>query len=314
MPNSEASILKTFSDKAFIDLEQQYADMLTALGLNLGRSRFRKSFDDYRKVSDVLEKSDSKIIPDDLVEDFRHATYDLSQLLDIYTATNDYPNKTILKDKFKKLNNGSASPSDEISSNSIARDTQFELKLYSDLIDSGITCVLDEPRPDIEVLGQEYLYAVECKRIFSDNDSKVSKRVGEARDQIKAYLEDNQEGIGIIAVDITRRLTGGNTYLRAKNVHVATARLNQDLNEFRKKFARFWTPNRIGDQRIVAVLLHASMYSYLEDRELASHASQVMIQNIYDTPWSNLLFKNALNDVFAPLYIHKTGELKLHGH
>lgn len=312
MPDSETSILKTFSDKAFIGLEKSYSALLIELGLSLGRSRFKKAFDDYSKINKILANSKSKIVPDDQVENFRHATYDLSQLLDIFNAVKDYPDKKVLKEKLKRLNGGSTNPSEETNSNTVARDTQFELKLYSDLKESGVKCEPKEPRPDIEIEGQQYIFAVECKRIFSDQDSKVSQRVGEARDQLKMYLDEDKGGVGIVAIDITRRLTGGNTYLRAKNEHVATARLSHDLDEFRKRFARFWSPNRIDDQRIVAVLLYASMYSYLEDKELASHASQVVVQNIYDTPYSNLLFKHALDDVFVPLSIYKTGRLNIH--
>jgi hypothetical protein len=312
MTDSSSSILKTFSDKEFIKLEGLYSKRLASFGLNINRSRFKKSFDVYSKVTEELESNDSKVVPEKYIRDFRYATYDLSQLLDIYNALQNHPDKNLVKEKLKKLNKGSSIPSEESSANTVSRDTQFELKLFSDLRESGVRCDIKEPRPDIEFVGADHKYAIECKRVFSDKDSKVSTRVAEARDQLKMYLEENKNGIGIIAIDITRRLTGGNTYLRAKNEQVATSRLSHELDEFRKKFARYWSPNRLEDQRIVAVLLYASMYSYLEERELASHASQIVVQNTFSTPYSNILFRNAINEVFGPLSIYKTGELKVH--
>jgi len=304
-------VLNTFSDQLFLSLEKEYSDFLESLELKLERSRFYRSFRSYREIDSLMKKEKIKIVPADKLNEYHYAVYDLTQLMEILEAVKDYPDKKILKDKIEKMNGGSPDPAEENPSNTIARDTQFELKLYADLKNTGLDCELGEPWPDIKIITKKHTYAIECKRIFSDKASRIADRVGDARDQLMRSIDDDKNTIGLIALDITRRLTKGEMYLRAKSSELATARLSKELDDFRKtkEFARHWRPERIGDERISAIVIYTSMYSYLEDEELAAHAAQLVAQNIHGSVYGKMLFKDAVDEVLSPLSHFKTGKL-----
>lgn len=300
-------IMNVLNEQVLIDLEDKYSELLLSLGLPDGNNRFKQAFRNYKQLTREMSEAGTQIIPEKWTAKFKYAVYDLMELLDIYNALHDYPDRPVLKEKIKLLNGGVNSPADETSSNTIARNTQFELKLFSEFKAAGVRCELGNPNPDIKMpsslVGKSY--AVECKRIFSASDSSVHDNISSARDQLIELLTDNPGQTGIIALDITRRLTQGTDYLRAKNEEVAKEKLSYELDQFRINYARYFTPKKIRNKRMLAVLLHASMYTYIEDRELASHGAYTVIHEIHPEPYSKILFQNLLRDALVPLSMHK---------
>ena len=299
--------MNILKEQVLFDLEDKYSELLLDLGLPDGNNRFKQAFSNYKQLTLEMSEAATQIIPEKWTAKFKYAVFDLMELLDIYNAIHDYPDWSVLKEKIKLLNGGVNSPADETSSNTIARNIQFELKLLSEFKAAGVRCELGNPNPDIKMLGSlvGQSYAVECKRIFSANDSSVHNNINSARDQLKELLSNNPDQTGIIALDITRRLTQGTDYLRAKNEEVAKERLSYELDQFRINYARYFTPKKIGNKRILAVLLHTSMYTYIEDRGLASHGAYTVIHEIHPEPYSKLLFQNLLRDALVPLSMQK---------
>jgi hypothetical protein len=297
-----------FQDPELSQLEQSYSKLLASLNLDIKRSRFRKAFNDYRKITDSINTI--REVPENLLNEYRCAVYDLSQLKDIYIEINDYHDRALLKDKLKKLNEGSSDPAEENPLNTIARNTQFELKLFSDLKESGVPCNLGEPRPDILVNNSRGNYAIECKRIFSDDDSKIRGNISDACKQLDLYLNENTDATGIIAVDVTRRLTGGTKYLYAESTKGAKAQLEHDLRVLHRQYAKFWQSNRIKNKRIASIMLYASMYK--EDQESDSQITQLVGENLHHTPYGDFLYGRILEDVVGPLCMHKVGEFIIH--
>lgn len=299
--------MNIFKEQLLFDLEPKYDELVTKLGLPIGNNRFKQAFSNYKKLTIEMKQAGTQIVPEKWSTEFKHAVYDLTELLDIYNSIKDYPDKTILKEKIRLLNGGVNSPANETGTNTYARNFQFELKLFSELAGAGITCRLKDPNPDIEVASKlvGYTYAIECKRIYSFRDSSVHDSINDARDQLNELLSENPNQTGIIALDVTRRLTQGTDYLRAKNETVALARLSHELDQFRVKYMRYFSPSKIGNKRILAVLLHASMYTYIEDRELASHGAYSVIHEIHPEPYSKILFQDMMRDVLLPLSKHK---------
>lgn len=297
-----------FKDAELIELEQDYAKLLDNLGLRNAPNRFKKSFDAFRAMSKEMQEAGTETVPDEWSQAFRHAVYDLTELLSIYKSVQGYPDKELLKDKFRIMNGGVSSPAEETSANNAARNVQFELTLYSEFSEAGLKCYLREPRPDIEILNVGRSYAIECKRLFSNEDSQIGKNISAARDQLDDVLQKNPHKTGVIAIDITRRLTRGTDYLLAKNEEVAKLRLSHDMDSFRQQYARYWTATKIKNKRITAILLHASMYTYIEDRGQAAHGAYSIIQDIHPEPYSKLLFRQAFEDVYSPLANHKAAK------
>lgn len=299
--------MNIFSEQLFFDLEPKYAELMAKIGLPINNNRFRQAFSNYSKLNSEMKQANTQIIPEKWSTQFKHAVYDLTELLDIYHAINDYPDSVLLRNKLKLMNDGVNSPADETPTNAIARNIQFELILFSELRKAGVVCKLCEPNPDIEITSQliGHSYAIECKRIYSFSDSKVHSSIIDARDQLNQLLSKKPYQTGIIALDVTRRLTQGTDYLRAKNESVLLARLSHELDQFRVKYMRYFSPQKIGDKRILAILLHASMYAYIEDRGLASHAAYTVVHEIHSQPYSKKLFRNMMHDVALPLSRHK---------
>lgn len=296
-----------FNEQLLFDLESKYGELLVKLGLSDGNNRFKQAFSNYRKLTEEMAQAGTQIIPAKWSTEFKYAVYDLTELLDIYNAISNYSDTALLKEKVKILNGGVNSPADETGGNTAARDAQFELKLFSEFKEAGIECRLCDPNPDIEIPSNliGHSYAIECKRIFSASDSSVHNNINSARDQLDELLNNSPNQTGIIALDVTRRLTQGTDYLRAKNETVALARLDYELEQFRIKYMRYFTSKKIGNKRILAILLHATMYVYLEDKGLASHGAYTIVHEIHPEPYSKILFQDILRDALLPLSRHK---------
>lgn len=299
--------MNIFKEELLFELEDKYSQLLFKLGLPDGNNRFKQAFNNYKDLAAEMAQTGTEIIPEKWSTDFKHAVYDLTELLEIYNAVNDYSDVSLLREKIKILNGGTSSPADETGVNTAARDVQFELKLLSELTKAGITCELAEPKPDIKIKSSliGHSYAIECKRIFSSRDSSVHDNINSARNQLKELFMNDQQITGIIALDVTRRLTKGTDYLRVKNEAVALAKLSHDLEQFRVKYMRYFSSDKIGNKRILAVLLHASVYTYLEDQGLASHGSYTVIHEIHSSPYSKALFKELKRDIIIPFARNK---------
>jgi hypothetical protein len=293
--------MRSFKDDKFFQLKEDYSKLLQELGMNLTNSRFAATFKTFSAVKQSPEYLADGTIPKNLIASFRNALFDLTELQDIYDAIQDYPDRAIVKEKLVKLNSGHNIHSDETSKNNVARNTQFELKLFSELKKAGLGCYLKEPNPDIEILNVGRSYAVECKRLFAFNEGRIKSNVNDARDQLEKILKVQPHKTGVIAIDITRNLTNGDSYLEAKNSKTALARLEYELENFRKQHEMLWSPRRVRNERITAILIHVSLFAYLKEEAIYSHGAYTLIQPIHPTIYGKMMFDQAYQDVYLPI-------------
>jgi hypothetical protein len=290
-------------DQLLFDLEDQYFDYIAGYGIKRNQSRFTTSFRCFKEALSSDEYKESKTIPQALIGEFRQAIFDLTELFDIFQAIKGTTDDDILRDKLIKLNSGNSVHSLENATNSVARNTQFEMILYSELKESGVNAIFAEPNPDILINSTNHNFAIECKRVFSQSPSRVQSAVGDARDQLKRLFERDDKAVGIIAIDLSRHLTNGELMIESDTDNADHVRdfLGSEMERLRASFSRHWAKSRIGDQRIVCVIVHATILARLQKINLLTHAGFSLVQDIHGTPYSNLLFDDAVRNVLAPL-------------
>ena len=91
--------------------------------------------------------------------------------------------KTIIKNKLVDLAKGTYLLSEENPADTKARDTTFELSLFSFLQARGLDINICEPNPDLRLKSEKYTYEIECKRPQSVNSleksiKKATKQLG----------------------------------------------------------------------------------------------------------------------------------------
>jgi hypothetical protein len=160
--------------------------------------------------------------------------------------------EAILRDKLEKLLGGSHLPQDESAANTVARDTMFELSLAAEFKRCGYPTELCEPRPDVRVNVGSRSYLIECKRVFGA--SRLLGAVKKARGQLRDGLGADAAAFGLIAVSVSRTITGGDSILYAGSEPAALARADRELLDLSNHNQGMW--ERISESRIVGVVLH----------------------------------------------------------
>ena len=146
---------------------------------------------------------------------------------------------SVIRKKIKNILKIST-PVNENFENNIARNTLFELLLYSYLKSVGISAELHEPNPDILVKIQDRNYFIQCKRIFSLNEGAIRSNVLSGLRQLNNdlnKLEDNN--YGIIALSVERRFTQGNKKMIATTEKSAKLELDNNLRYIAGNYGHF---------------------------------------------------------------------------
>lgn len=288
-------------DDYIYELEEKYFNFLDSYGISKKQSRFSRSFHVFKTSLASDEYKQTKVIPKKYLGEFRQALFDLTELYDIFQSIRGERDSPIIKDKLKKLNSGTHAHSQERKENTIARNTQFELVMYGELKKSGVNATLENPNPDILIKSRNHNFAIECKRIFSDSDYKVQDAVGDARDQLTCFFERDKKGVGIIAIDISRALTKGTLMLESATSQTAKEFISKEMELRRNLLAKYWTAKRLKDQRIIYVLIHATVIARLSNPNLHTHIGYSLVDTVHITSYSQLLAQDAMRTIFEPL-------------
>lgn len=184
--------------------------------------------------------------------------------------------------KLKKILKMEA-PHLESNVNNEARNTLWELKLFSRFKMVGIQANLEDPNPDIFVRVKPRKYYIQCKRVFSPKVRALRKNIKAAVEQVKTDLsgKDNNS-LGILAISLDRSLTGGNLMLVTDSEKTARNKLKYELDRVMHDFGYLWQdPQLIQDQRIVGVILHVSAPGILKQENIFSPGTQMLFNNTW---------------------------------
>jgi hypothetical protein len=170
----------------------------------------KKNLENYLKDNEFKWKVTSSIIT---LTEFHFVVSNL----DVFKQENTY-------ELYRKLSDVVKMPllvreEDATTSTNQGRNSLFELRLYIRFALAGFDVVLQE-HPDILVKVNEREYAVECKRVFTEET--FIKNCERARDQIKKYSLTKRQRLGIIAISVTRAFHSGDLKLVTSTVKKAS--------------------------------------------------------------------------------------------
>lgn len=137
----------------------------------------------------------------------------------------------ILKEKLIDLAKGTYLLSEESSNNTKARDTSFELSLFSFLQDKGLNVKLTGPNPDIWLSSENFTYNIECKRPFSFKS--LEKHIRKAISQLEKTTKANS--VPTIALSLEQVILGDDLILDSRDEKSALSFLDATLYEFLQK-------------------------------------------------------------------------------
>lgn len=87
--------------------------------------------------------------------------------------------------------------------------------------------------PDILVKINGREYAIECKRIFSENS--LIRNILDAREQLRKHSLNKRNQLGIIAMSMTRSIHAGNRKLVTETIEQASAIASNKINDVYQK-------------------------------------------------------------------------------
>jgi len=193
--------------------------------------------------------------------------WSLTQLMELDFVYNNIMktgklDQRVLKTKVRKIIKAPFLPIDETRNTNESRNTLFELVLLGELLNHNYDAVIPpSDHPDIEVVVNNYTYAIECKRIFETKT--FIRNFNRAKNQLENYSLNGQKyDYGIITINTTRVFNKGDKLLAAKDGVEAKKKA---LDELQSLFERY--KNQIfgsRNLRIPTMFLHLSTPVVLE--------------------------------------------------
>lgn len=181
----------------------------------------------------------------------------------------------ILKEKWKLLKHGVVNRFEETAQNSKARDAQFELLLYAELMELGVNCTMSHPNPDILVEHNGIGLNIQCKRIFNNKPNAIQRNVHAAASQLRSDHTANGY-MGVIALSIERIFSGGDLFLQSPTQQDAVEYLRRMHNAFYDQNKRFWNSKlQLGTANIPTLIFHTSAIARVtEEATMFAHVSE----------------------------------------
>jgi len=148
----------------------------------------------------------------------------------------------------------------EINNNSVARNTQFELFLFSQLRLVGIKAELCDPNPDVKAYINGRTYFIECKRILRLTNTSVNTNAKKALRQLNEHMDRNNESqFGIVALSIQRILAKPEEILNSPTQQTGLDYIQKQSHDFIEQNNQSWqNPARLKNSRIASVWVHFS--------------------------------------------------------
>lgn len=161
----------------------------------------------------------------------------VSEICNIVKAfENTTQEEKVVKEKLFDLAKGTYLLSEESSNNKKARDTSFELALFSFLHSKGLNVKLEDPNPDLRLTSTRFVYNIECKRPFSENT--LEEHIKKAVEQLEKTK--GEKIIPTIALSLEQIFFGNDLdidfILNDKDGKSALSRLDTTLYKFLERY------------------------------------------------------------------------------
>ncbi len=268
--------------KDLIDFEIVFDQFLVTLGLPIkNNDRIHESYKLVRKFESV--RKDKKLLEQFTKQNEEriliHALHDLNLMYSIIPNLKD-TSPDILKIKFEKILDGTNAV-EETTKNSLARNTLFEILLFSHMKDADLQVELCEPRPDILFTNSGIRYLIECKRIFVETNTKFKQTLRDAAIQLDIELQKNNGDFGLIALSIESIYAKGGKVLNAQNVKSAYDYLKTTNRNAIEKYQSLWLNNNhyIKNKKIIAVLIYLVTPQRSYNSDIINSAYFITISN-----------------------------------
>lgn len=289
--------METTSYQELIDSKPKYDTMTERLSIKPKNNRWDEAYSlvaelERNRLNDSLEEIGGK-----LLGRMRFALTDLSNLNLILNQFED-EESAVFKEKFSEMLCGSIDQTEETSTASNARDTQFELLMCARFREVGLVSYLGKTHPDIIVVLDGIKYGFECKRIFNFNEHSVQKNIEKAINQLyKNFINKDYRNRGMPLICIDRYITGGNTILTAQNANSARSELSRQIQVFVDRHYKRWNAEKAKDSRIIGAVLYMNVTATLKDEEMPVVCQQFGISNNGWAGVSKEMFDDFVRDI-----------------
>lgn len=159
------------------------------------------------KIRNLDKDSFSRLIQKDRAKYYYSQFYVLEICNIVNAIENSNQDEKIIKEKLTDLSKGTYLLSEESSNNTKARDTTFELSLFSFLHAKKLDVKLDDPNPDLQLSSGNFTYNIECKRPYSIKS--LEKHIRKAIKQLKKTNTGNS--VPTVALSLEQVLLGNDS-------------------------------------------------------------------------------------------------------
>lgn len=276
--------METISHQQLISSRKELDSLLIDLGLPVIQSdRLHlayKILEDFEQVRLDPVKSIEFLRRYNQKAELHFAIFDIDALQHFWLFAKEI-NKDVLREKLKLILSGS-SPIEANPTNTVPRDTLFELQLFAHFKRAGLDARLCMPNPDIEVHVNGRIYNVQCKRIYKPERSTVKNAIHKAFKQLDADSRRNPGSLGVVALSIENFYTAGGKALITETIQDALNNLSMNLNIFFKTFEALWhNPTKIRNLDTVALIAYITALTITKSNRLQSTGNYFGFTNTY---------------------------------
>jgi hypothetical protein len=183
--------------------------------------------------------------------------------------------RSVLKDRLRRVLNGPILPSEEDRNTNEARNIEFELAFASLLSSAGFEVQLPKQSDlDIEARLGDLRLVIECKRLLSQK--RLEEHLSDASKQLGNFLDTNRDAKGLIAIDITKLKNLGENVYYAPDFTAAQRGLGDLLEETMRENSD--SLRKITDKRIIGLLFYIHTPAYLRKESLLTAAKQLVLR------------------------------------
>lgn len=224
--------MKRYKFSELLKYESKIRKLYLKLGLNFSSSNRISKYFAYLKEIEEMRGSDkntfSKFIQKDKARNY-YSQYYVLEICNIVNAIEgSKQDERILKEKLIDLAKGTYLLSEETSNNTKARDTTFELSLFSFFYSKNLNIKLTDPNPDLQLQSDNFTYNIECKR--PNSIKSLEKQIRNAVKQLKKTSSRNS--VPTIALSLEQVLLGDDLILDSRDRTNALSFLDATMYEF----------------------------------------------------------------------------------
>ena len=212
--------------------KKKIKDLYSKHGLNFDESNRISKYFKYLGEIEISRKLDKDKFHALIQKNKAKYYYSQFYVLEICKIIDALQNSTldekILKEKLTHLAKGTYLLSEENINNTQARDTTFELSLFSFFYARNLRVKLGSPNPDLQLLTDNFTYNIECKRPYSTKS--LERHIRKALKQLRKTR--NGVSIPTIALSLEQVILGDDLILDSKDEQSALTFLDATLSQF----------------------------------------------------------------------------------